>query len=328
MYPIFRTFKYSGRSLILIGFMWLGVCGGPAARAEDNKQKPSVSEYNSVKIKVIPVNGTVYMLTGKGGNIGMSIGGDGVFLIDDQFAPLNDKIRSAIRKLTGKPIKFLLNTHWHADHTGGNFAFAQSGTLIIAHDDVRKRLSSDQFIKAFAKTVPASPTAALPMLTFDQTMTLHYNGEEIHAFHVDPAHTDGDTIVHFRDSNVVHMGDIFFNGMYPFIDESSGGSLLGMINAVEHVLPMTDDETKIIPGHGPLGDAASLRAYLGMLRLVKNRINRMIKEELSLDTIIETEPLAEFEDTWGSGFLNAERFIRIVYSFLTQNDKISNRPSR
>ena len=231
----------------------------------------AAQDFSKIEIKTEKLSDTLYMLIGAGGNIGVSVGADSVFVIDDQFAPMTPKIEAAIKKLTAKPVQFVLNTHWHFDHTGGNENFGKAGAIIMAHDNVRKRMSSEQFITFLRAKSPASPALALPVITFAQEMTMHLNGEEIFAFHVPNAHTDGDTIVHFRKNNVIHMGDTFFNGFYPFIDTSSGGTPEGMIATADKVLALSDDKTRIIPGHGPLSNKAELKVFRDMLATVSAR---------------------------------------------------------
>jgi glyoxylase-like metal-dependent hydrolase (beta-lactamase superfamily II) len=178
-----------------------------------------------VVVEAARVAGNVYMITGQGGNIGLCTGDDGAFLIDDQFAPLTDQILAAVAELTPEPVRFVVNTHWHFDHTGGNENLGEAGAIIVAHENVRKRLSTEQFMAAFNRTVPASPPGALPVITFTDAVTFHWNDDELHVLHVKPAHTDGDAIIHFRRANVIHVGDVYFNGMYPFIDASAGGCI-------------------------------------------------------------------------------------------------------
>src|SRR5258706_9143076 len=205
------------------------------------------------------------MLTGAGGNIGVSAGEDAVFVIDDQYAPLTDRITAAIAKITPKPVRFVLNTHWHGDHTGGNENFGKGGSLIVAHENVRKRMSVEQFIEAFNMRSPAAPPVALPVVTFAQSVTFHLNGDEIRAIHMPNAHTDGDAVVHFLRNDVVHMGDIYFNGMYPFIDDATGGSVEGVIPACDKGDALVSDKTHIIPGHGRPSNKAEPKAHLHML---------------------------------------------------------------
>jgi cyclase len=270
------------------------------------------------KVEVVPTKVTdgVYMLTGRGGNIGVSVGPDGVFLIDDQYAPLTDKVRAAVKTLSDGPIRFVLNTHWHGDHTGGNENFGKSDVVIVAHENVRKRMSVEQFIEAFGSKVPASPKAALPVVTFTDAVTFHLNGDDIRSFHVPPAHTDGDTLVHFGKANVVHMGDCFFNGMYPFIDLSSGGSFEGMIAAADTGLGRADAGTKIIPGHGPLADKAALQSYRDMLVGVRDRVQPLVKAGKTLEEVKAAQPTKAFDEKWGQGFMKPDVWLGIVYKSL------------
>ena len=197
------------------------------------------SAQEDVSIEIVPVAAGVHMLIGQGGNIGVVAGEDGIFLIDDQFAPLTEKIKDAVATIGDGPIRFVFNTHWHGDHTGGNENLRGEGALIVAHENVRQRMSTEQFNAFFNSTQPPSPEAALPVVTFSEAVTFHLNGEEVHAFHVEPAHTDGDAVVHLRTSNAVHMGDLFFSTGYPYIDLSSGGSVNGLIDAAERVLAVS-----------------------------------------------------------------------------------------
>ena len=207
--------------------------------------------FDSVQVRGTPVAGSVHMLVGSGGNMGLVVGDDATFLVDDQFAPLTEKVLAAIRSITPTPVKFVLNTHWHFDHTGGNENIGKAGALIFAHENVRRRMSTDQFIEALNRREPPSPRGALPVVTFTDTVSFHLNGDSIVVFHVPPAHTDGDAIVMFMKANVVHMGDVFVTDRYPFVDLSSGGSIHGIIGAADRVLAVTNAQTKIIPGHGP-----------------------------------------------------------------------------
>jgi len=278
-----------------------------------NAEKAS-DKFDKVEIKTIELGHGIYMLMGSGGNIGVSVGDDGVFMIDDQFAPLAPKIKTAIAKLSKKPVKFMINTHWHFDHTGGNESFAKDGVVIVAHNNVRKRMSKDGFIKAFNKKVPASPKVALPIISFNDEITFHLNSLDIEVVHKSNAHTDGDSLVIFKSANVIHMGDTFFNGLYPFIDASSEGSINGMIKAADYVLSIADDKTKIIPGHGPLGDKKSLKAYRTMLVTVRDRMQKLMDEGKSLEQIIALKPNADFDKTWGQAFLKADVFLKILNS--------------
>jgi len=273
---------------------------------------------SKVRIKTEKLTNSTYMLTGAGGNLGVSIGADAVFVIDDQFAPLTPKIKAAIRKLSKKPVKFVLNTHWHFDHTGGNENFGKAGALIVAHDNVRKRMSTAQLIEFLGTPIKASPKQALPVVTFTTDVTFHLNGDEVHVFHVNNGHTDGDAIVHFKKSNVIHLGDIFFNKLYPFIDTSSGGSVDGVIAATDRVLSLANDNTKLIPGHGPLATKGDLQIYRDMLATISTRVKAQIKEGKKLEDAIAAKPTAEFDAVWGKGFLPPNKFVDMLWKNLQQ----------
>ena len=271
-------------------------------------------EFSAVEIETIKVSDGIYMLMGMGGNIGISVGEDGVFMIDDQFAPLSTKIKAAVAKISDKPIRFVINTHWHYDHTGGNENHGNDEVVIVAHDKVRERLSKEGFIEAFNKKIPASPKIALPVITFNKRISFHLNQQEIQVVHHSNAHTDGDSMVVFKSENVIHMGDIFFNAMYPFIDGSSDGSVKGVIDASNYVLAMIDDKTKIIPGHGPLGDKKALLKYRDMLVAVSGRMQALIDQGKTIEEIIALKPNADFDASWGNGFLNPDAFLTTLHA--------------
>lgn len=273
---------------------------------------PPAPDFSTVEIKTEKVAEGIYMLTGRGGNIGVSVGEDGVLLIDDQFGPLSDKIKAAVRALSDKPIRFVFNTHWHGDHVGGNENFGKDGVVIVAQDNVRRRLSVDQVNLFSGATTPAQPHVALPVLTFPDTATFHMNGDSIVAIHVPPAHTDGDCIVRFTHANAVHMGDCLFNGRYPVIDYSAGGSIDGMIRAADLVLPTLGPDTKLIPGHGPLGDRAALERFRDMLKTVRDKIRPMVKSGKTVDQILAARPTAALDAAWNADTTAANRFVRVV----------------
>ncbi len=273
-------------------------------------------DWDKVTINSESVTGNIYMLTGRGGNIGVLAGDDGVVMIDDQFAELSDKIRAAVGEISKADIRFLLNTHLHGDHTGGNENFANSGVAIVAHENVRERMSKEEFNRFSGRKRPAAPKAALPIVTFTQDVTFHLNGEEVYVFHLHNAHTDGDAVVHFRNGNVIHTGDIFFVGKFPYIDLSVNGSVNGLIKAVNHILALCDEETKIIPGHGPLTNMAALSEYRNMLVTVRDRIAPLVEAGKSLDEVKAAAPSAEYDEGWGGGFINPDRFVTTVYNSL------------
>lgn len=262
----------------------------------------------------VPVTEQVYMLTGQGGNIGLFTGKDGSFLIDDQFAPLTEKIIAAIKSVGGDYPKFLINTHYHGDHTGGNENLGQGGTLIFSHDNVRERLSTGSFLNEFNMKRPGLARNGLPVVTFSEDISFHLNGDSIRAIHVPHAHTDGDSFISFKTANVIHAGDIFFNGFYPFIDVNHGGTLKGMITAVDRVLSLADDNTKIIPGHGPLADKEDLTDYRQMLATAYERLRKLKAEGKTAQEAVEAKPLADLEDTWGDGLFTGDRWIEVIYS--------------
>jgi len=269
-------------------------------------------DFSKVEIKAEKLNDTTYMLTGAGGNIGLSVGEDAVFIIDDQFAPLVPKIKAAIARITPKPVQFVMNTHFHFDHTGGNETLGKEGAWIVAHDNVRKRMTSDQVMSFIGARQPTAAKSALPVITVAGSVSFHINGDEVHAFHVPAAHTDGDLIVHFRKSDIVHMGDVYFNGFYPFIDFGSGGTADGVIAAVDRVLALATDKTKIIPGHGPLASKADLQTYRDLLATVTQRIKKLRAEGRSDAQIRDAKPAADFDARYGGGFIKPEQFVQMM----------------
>jgi glyoxylase-like metal-dependent hydrolase (beta-lactamase superfamily II) len=241
------------------------------------------------------------MLEGAGGNIGVLVGNDGIIIIDDQFAPLTEKIKTALSKISSKPVKFVVNTHFHNDHTGGNENFSSQGAIILSHENARRRLTADYFFEAFKETQKASPYEALPKVTFADSITFHMNGETIHVFYAKNAHTDGDVIIHFRESNIIHCGDVFVRYGFPFIDEGAGGSIDGMIKACEQLIAVTNDQTKIIPGHGGMSTKKDLIDYKQMLVTVRTRIADGIKQGKTLQQIADSDPMKGYTvivDKW------------------------------
>lgn len=278
----------------------------------------SALAQTDVTIEAIKAGDGVHMLVGQGGNIGVSTGSDGAFVIDDQFAPLTDSILAAIWRIDDKPVRFVVNTHWHGDHTGGNENMGRAGALIVAHENVRARMSVEQFMEAFGRTVPASPPGALPVVTFTDAMTFHWNDEEIHIFHVAHAHTDGDAIIHFRRANVLHMGDTYFKGRYPFIDLGSGGSIDGVIAAADQAIALADDQTRIIPGHGGLSNRAELTTYRDVLIAMRDKIQAMAQSGMSKDAVIAAKPTQDYDAEWGVGFMKPDQWVGIVFDSLKE----------
>jgi cyclase len=271
-------------------------------------------EAQEVEIAIVEVVDGIAMLQGRGGNIGVSYGTDGVFLIDDQFAPHAEKVLELLATLSPEPPSFVFNTHWHGDHTGGNEKMSGAGATIVAHDNVRSRMSQDHYNPALKRTTKAAALAALPVVTFSSDVTFHLNSNDIHAVHVDSAHTDGDSVVYFSPANVVHTGDVYFNGFYPFVDLSSAGSPRGVVAAVDQILAIIDEETKVIPGHGPLSNKAELSNYRTMLDTITGRIRKAIDEGQTVEQVLEKKPTADFDAKWGGGFMSPEQFTRIVYA--------------
>jgi cyclase len=275
-------------------------------------------DFSKVEIQTEKLADTVYMMTGAGGNLGLSVGEDAVFVIDDQFAPLTPKIQAAIAKLSSQPVRFVLNTHWHFDHTGGNENLGKAGALIVAHENVRKRLSTEGFIEFLGMKTKPEPKVALPVLTFTRDLAFHLNGDEIRVFHVARAHTDGDSIIHFSKSDVIHMGDSLFNKLYPFIDTSSGGTVEGVLAAADRVLKIAGDKTRIIPGHGPLASKADLKAYRDMLAAVSGNIRAQVKARKTLEQVLASKPTAKYDEVWGKGFLAPDKFVAMLYGNLSK----------
>jgi glyoxylase-like metal-dependent hydrolase (beta-lactamase superfamily II) len=292
---------------------WIAAIATPVVLS----QAPSrlrAQDFDTVQVTSTKLAANVHMLVGSGGNIGLMVGDDAVFVVDDQFAPLTPKILAAIKAITPQPVRFVLNTHWHFDHTGGNENMGQAGALIFAHENVRKRMSTDQFIEALNRKQPASPRGALPVVTFTDTVSFHLNGDSIVVFHVAPAHTDGDVVVRFTKANVVHTGDLFVSAGFPFVDRSSGGSIHGIIAAAERMLAVSNAQTKIIPGHGPLADRSRLQAYHDMLVVMRDRMRKEIAAKHTIDQVLASKITAEYDKDWAT---NRERFLRILYQELS-----------
>lgn len=273
------------------------------------------TDFSKVEIKATKVAGNVYMLQGAGGNIGVSVGDDGLLIVDDQFAPLADKIRAALKGIADKKLRFILNTHWHGDHTGGNVAFGPEAT-IIAHDNVRKRLATEQKSTVFNSTTPPSPKEALPVITFDNSLSVHFNGEEIRAIHYPQGHTDGDSVIFFSSSNVVHLGDDFFAGRFPFVDLESGGTVEGLTRNIGQIIEKIPAGAKLIPGHGPISTLDDLKSYHRMLQQTTEIVRQKITAGKTLDQV-KTEGLPAEWAPWGTGFIKTDRWVETIYKSLT-----------
>ncbi len=282
------------------------------------------TDWDAVEITSEDLGNGIHVLFGQGGNIGVSTGPDGTLLVDDQYAPLTDKILAAVSDITDQPVRFVVNTHWHGDHTGGNENLGKAGAVVVAHENVRRRMNPEEFQNLVGRSEQAAPEA-LPVVTFDDGVTLNWNGLRIEADHQPHAHTDGDSVIYFEGANVVHMGDLFFHGSFPFVDLNSGGSIDGVIAAAESVAARTDENTQIIPGHGQVTDRATLMAYAEALRGARGRIADRIAAGQSEEVVVAdyADVIAGLGTTIGwapdtTGFVNAERFVGFVYRSLAR----------
>lgn len=294
---------------VIAGFVLVLAAALSAAQDQD---------FSKVEIKVTKVSGTVYMLEGAGGNIGASVGEDGIVVVDDQYAPLAEKIQAALKGVTDKPVRFIINTHYHGDHTGGN-AFFQKQAPVIAHDNVRKRLETGGAagnLGSVSMERKAAPKEALPILTFDHDVTVHLNGEDIRALHFPSGHTDGDSIIFFPTSNVVHMGDDFVRYGFPFIDLASGGSVEGMIAALEAVVPKLPADVKVIPGHGNVSNLDDVREYVKMLVETRAVVEKGVKQGKTLDQLKQEKVLEPWKK-WNGDFITSDAFLETLYNDLT-----------
>ncbi len=282
-------------------------------------------DFDKVQFTEVKATDNIYMLQGAGGNIGLFFGDDGLFLIDDQFAPLHEKLIEMIRQLSLDSVAdfsnaFLINTHFHHDHTGGNELIGDAGAVIVAHEKGRERLTVEQFVPFFDSRNPALKRTGLPVITFKSDISFHLNGERVDVIHVARAHTDGDAIVHFTNSNVIHTGDIVFMQTYPFIDLDNGGSVAGTIKGTELILSLSNNNTKIIPGHGNMTDRAGLELYHKMLISTYNQVQQLVTDGKTLDEIQAANPTKEFDEMF-NGFISNDAYVGLLYRDLTESAK-------
>jgi cyclase len=276
----------------------------------------TAAQDKTVEFTSFQLSDTVYMLRGRGGNVGISTGEDGLYIIDDQVRPVTTELLKAIRKISDKPIRFVINTHYHADHVGGNESIGGTGSVIIAHDNIRKRMTSEQVSIFMNGTTPPYAKDALPVLTFNDRMSLHLNGETATAYYVANGHTDGDSIIHFPSSNVIHMGDMYFSDRYPYVDLDAGGAIQGVIAAADLALSLANESTRIIPGHGPLAMVEDLRIYRDLLVDASAKVQTLIDQGMNRSQIIAAKPTEEWDELLGDVWITPPQFVTFIYNSL------------
>lgn len=283
----------------------------PAAPAE--KAAPEPPPLSSAK-----VTDRLYVINGFGGNIGVFVGDDAVFMIDTQVTEVSEPLKAELKKITPKEVRFLVNTHYHFDHAGNNGLLGKSGAVIVAHENVRRRLQAGTTMAAFQMTIPPAPAEALPVITFADAVDFHIGGEDIHVFHIKGGHTDGDAVVHFKTSNVIHTGDLGFFGVYPFIDVQGGGSIDGVIAGADEILKVANEQTRLIPGHGPVGTVEDLKKFRDMLKGVRTNVAALVAQGKTLDQIKAAKPTAAFDAQWGNGLIKPDWMVEIAYSSIAK----------
>ena len=308
------------KRLALLLVLLAGIVLAGAAHAQ--------SDLGKVVIRPQKLGDGLWMLTGAGGNLVVCAGPDGVLMGDAQYGPLAPKILAMVDSLSGgRHPRFVVNTHYHGDHVGGDSAMTAAGATIVAHENVRRRMSAAQFNATFGRTIPAAPVRALPTVTFGDSLTFHLGGPDIHVLHLPPGHTDGDAVLWIPGADVLQTGDLLFNGTYPVIDLSAGGSIAGMIHDLDLLLPLAGLGTKIVPGHGPLADRAALLRFRDMLVTVQGRVTRLVEEGKTLEQVVAARPLADLDGIWGTGFMKPETFLKVVYTDLART-KSAGQPAR
>jgi len=290
---------------------------GPAFAQQQAGPAPHPADFSKVEIKTTDLGDNCYMLQGKGGNITVAVAKDGIIMVDSQYAPLHDRIKAAIEAISKQPIKYLINTHYHDDHTGGNEAFARDGVTIVSQINVRNRLAAGTRDGLTGAKIPPAPRDALPSDTYTNFSKVRLSGRVADLKHIPNAHTDGDTYVWFKTANVLSTGDTFTNGLYPNIDFANGGHINGMIAAADAYLKLANAKTRIVPGHGPLADRAALMEYRAMLVSARERMTKLVKEGKSEDEVVAAKPFADLDAKWASTELQSRNFIRVVYHSLT-----------
>jgi cyclase len=266
------------------------------------------------KLETQKLTDTLHLITGPGGNIAVLVGKTGLLLVDDQVPPMTAKLKQTLAQISSKPVRYVINTHWHFDHAGGNPVFGGDGAVIVAHENVRKRLSTEQFMKLFNRKMPPIAPEGWPVITFAQSISFHVDGEDIDVFHVDAAHTDGDSIVHFRKADVIHTGDTFVSAGYPFIDASSGGSSEGFVRACDRVMELAQPTTRIIPGHGPISDKGKVRVFRDMMTTIRDRVRKQAAAHKSLADIQASKPTADFDTVWGNFFIQGSQVVETLFA--------------
>jgi cyclase len=296
---------------LLLPIACLTLAAAPAVRAQ--------RAWDEVVLRPERLADGLWMLAGAGGNLLVCSGPDGVLLVDSQYGPLAPRIRAMVDSLSGgRRLRFVVNTHYHGDHVGGDSSMAAAGAVIVAHEEVRRRMSVDRFNETFGTTTKAAPAEALPVVTFGDSLTFHLGGPDLRVFHLPPGHTDGDAVVWVPAADVLHTGDLLFNGTYPVIDVAAGGSINGMIRDLDRLRPLVGPATKVVPGHGPLADRAALLRFRDMLETVRDRVRKLVKQGLTLEQVLAARPLADLDGIWGGGFMKPDRFLRVVYADLAR----------